>query len=155
MPYLTFAKPLPDPSALEKTETGERPRSQVGNQTDNRAEFTQRSEVCKQLREAYDGAPVHQSRTLDQYYYSSLPNTSARDNDQVVSRYLQKEGKKENIRILRVDQLWLWVIDESMQTDIPFTFLLLLTDLAFSEQKLLLPAQHTGLMTRMTLSMEA
>jgi hypothetical protein len=81
---------------------------------------------------------LHASRTLDQYYYSSLADTSRRDIDQVVRRYQlrakareeqqknKKEGKKEHggsaetivddsqFQMGMVDQLWLWVIDDSM-----------------------------------------
>jgi hypothetical protein len=81
---------------------------------------------------------LHASRTLDQYYYSSLADTSRRDIDQVVRRYQlrakareeqqknKNEGKNErgggseptvedsNFQMGMVDQLWLWVIDDSM-----------------------------------------
>jgi hypothetical protein len=90
---------------------------------------------------------LHISRTLDQFYYYSLPNTDYRDGDQVVYRYqdrkIKKETEKKNEKkeihnnnkntgmgqaglkmaeqeqadadyvICMVDQLWLWVIDES------------------------------------------
>jgi len=55
---------------------------------------------------------VQESRTFDQYYYSSLENTDYRDSTQVVTRYLERRHAKP--RILRVDQLWLLIIDESM-----------------------------------------
>jgi hypothetical protein len=73
--------------------------------------------------------PLHPRRTLDQAYYGALRSTGTRDRDQVVYRgtYPQPhecEGKatcdqcKEDIRqtprIIMVDQLWLWILDESM-----------------------------------------
>jgi hypothetical protein len=87
---------------------------------------------------------VQNFMTLDQYYYASLDNTAARDNDQVLGRYTkrkreeqkekekkQREGRKDNkkearnkidedkeekqaVKILTVNQLWLWILDESM-----------------------------------------
>lgn len=64
---------------------------------------------------------LHGSRTLDQFYYSSLKETDRRNHDQVVTRYGKslKEGdgdkqENNNREILKVDQLWLWVIDEGM-----------------------------------------
>ena len=69
--------------------------------------------------------------TLDQYYYTTIPNSTERDHDQVLSRYLAwqefryfkdhgmmlTEVRRESgksIRIFAVDQLWLWIVDESM-----------------------------------------
>jgi hypothetical protein len=83
---------------------------------------------------------IHVTRTIDQYYYPSLLDTSWRDIDQVVRRYQTKKLKKnddtsgedtssksckENGRIygahasipdfqmVMVDQLWVWIIDDS------------------------------------------
>ncbi|XHG03558.1 hypothetical protein AWENTII_006860 [Aspergillus wentii] len=86
----------------------------------------------------WDEEIAHSRMTLDQFYYATVPDTKDRDNDQVLSRYLQmqkikvkyakdpermdqeirklraNEGKgNEKETILTVDQLWLWVIDES------------------------------------------
>lgn len=77
--------------------------------------------------------------TLDQYYYSSLEDTTTRDQDPVLShstdpKLKQTESKsdtksevvenrqpndqsqtKDDIRnIFTVNQLWLWILDESM-----------------------------------------
>src|SRR4051794_27481763 len=35
----------------------------------------------------HDRCPLHISRTLDQFYYYVLPDTTSRDTDQVVYRY--------------------------------------------------------------------
>ncbi|KAF7594592.1 hypothetical protein BBP40_008859 [Aspergillus hancockii] len=63
---------------------------------------------------------THETMTLDQYYYSTIPDSTERDHDQVLSRYLETEGQVEGRkrhdevrRILSVDQLWLWIIDSS------------------------------------------
>lgn len=97
--------------------------------------------------------PVHGRRTLDQYGYPSLRNTSVRDGDQVLYKRTKADSDKsrpkedhkhkyrplgrrsvaagangdlnmdptltdEDARVLMVDQLWLWVIDN--QTVVTF-----------------------------------
>lgn len=82
--------------------------------------------------------PLHPRRTLDQSYYWTLKDTQSRDRDQVVYRrtapslklllshqYCKQEHPKgpgcaqcrENVskvpRIVMVDQLWMWILDES------------------------------------------
>ncbi|KAL9109115.1 MAG: hypothetical protein Q9227_006206 [Pyrenula ochraceoflavens] len=93
MPYITFGKHYPDHAQVLCKET------------------------YKQLIDAYNGKIIHKSRSLDQFYYQTLENMSERDADQVATRYIT--GKREtevqklsDWTILRVDQLWLWVIDE-------------------------------------------
>ena len=57
---------------------------------------------------------MHVRRTLDQYYYHTMKDTSFRDEDQVVFRYAKKmwpEKDESEHNILMVDQLWLWVLD--------------------------------------------
>ncbi|KAK1749788.1 magnesium transport protein cora [Echria macrotheca] len=71
--------------------------------------------------------PLHPRRTLDQSYYGALKSTRARDRDQVVYRGTTPEHHdcigmdaceqcNEDIRkvprIIMVDQLWLWILDE-------------------------------------------
>jgi hypothetical protein len=83
--------------------------------------------------------PLHPRRTLDQSYYWTLKDTCSRDRDQVVYRgtapnpkLLHHGCKKEdpivkdkecrqcteNVkkvpRVVMVDQLWMWILDESM-----------------------------------------
>jgi hypothetical protein len=85
-----------------------------------------------------DTMQLHPRRTLDQFYYHMLgeEELERRDQDQVIFRWMAKlkaqaeeeqqarsaqgkqpriEGKKMNFdpKVLMVDQLWLWVIDES------------------------------------------
>lgn len=75
---------------------------------------------------------THESMTLDQYYYVSLTDTTDRDRDQVLWRSTDPDLKPksetceegnptdksgtddEHRKILIVNQLWLWIIDESM-----------------------------------------
>lgn len=58
--------------------------------------------------------PLHGRRTLDQSYYSKLNNTGRRDEDQVVYRGT-KAGNNiyRTTRVVMVDQLWLYVLDDS------------------------------------------
>lgn len=69
--------------------------------------------------------PLHIRRTLDQYYFATLDDTSQRDEDQVVYRGT-KAGRSHHIRntrVVMVDQLWLWVLDDSESSSIyPFLY---------------------------------
>jgi hypothetical protein len=62
-------------------------------------------------------APLQIRRTLDQYFYTHLSNTSQRDSDQVVYRYMRDRTSYEP-KIFMVDQLWLWVLSDSMCSSI-------------------------------------
>ncbi|AEO59760.1 hypothetical protein MYCTH_2128843 [Thermothelomyces thermophilus ATCC 42464] len=87
------------------------------------------SHVEEQLTMRYLHAepPLHPRRTLDQAYYGVLRSTGARDRDQAVYRGTTtqphqcvgpeacpqcKEDIRKTPRILMVDQLWLWCLDE-------------------------------------------
>ncbi|KAI4867299.1 hypothetical protein F4820DRAFT_457119 [Hypoxylon rubiginosum] len=54
----------------------------------------------------------HKPVTLDQYYYPTIADTDERDKDQVLSKFLDKQGKQSDRKILMVNQLWIWIIDE-------------------------------------------
>jgi hypothetical protein len=62
---------------------------------------------------------MHMRRTLDQFYYPMLQDTELRDGDQVVEKYYKKidakkrGGIQRDYKILMVDQLWLWVLNQS------------------------------------------
>lgn len=64
----------------------------------------------------YKKSPIHPRRTLDQSYYWRLPNTDIRDKDQVVYRET-KCGRSifKTPRVLMVDQLWLYILDDRKQ----------------------------------------
>lgn len=86
--------------------------------------------IDESIRSRNQRKVVHKPMTLDQYYYPTIFDTSERDNDQVISKYIskqsgssshkqradQKQGEvdKSIKKILMVDQLWIWIIDESM-----------------------------------------
>ncbi|KAK0642224.1 hypothetical protein B0T16DRAFT_381461 [Cercophora newfieldiana] len=80
------------------------------------------------IRYLHAEPPLHPRRTLDQSYYGALKSTRARDRDQVVYRGTMptahecdgmdicptcKEDVRKVPRLVMVDQLWLWVLDES------------------------------------------
>jgi hypothetical protein len=64
--------------------------------------------------------PLHPRRTLDQFYYSSLADTTVRDADQTISKWtgshIDQEGRARagnDSLLIMIDQLWCWVLDES------------------------------------------
>ncbi|KAK8004927.1 hypothetical protein PG990_010964 [Apiospora arundinis] len=58
--------------------------------------------------------PLHIRRTLDQYCFVNLDDTSKRDKDQVVYKgTLDKRDSRTQSRVVMVDQLWLWVLDNN------------------------------------------
>lgn len=61
-----------------------------------------------------DAHPIHIRRTLDQFQYHTLPDTTARDNDQTGLRYFRDEKLDQNRNLepvtTMVDQLWMWVL---------------------------------------------
>ncbi|ETN45935.1 uncharacterized protein HMPREF1541_00117 [Cyphellophora europaea CBS 101466] len=59
------------------------------------------------------GSSSHKRRTLDQYHFPTL-DTSTRDTDQTAQRYARKHSgpQWQSQRMLMVDQLWLWVLDD-------------------------------------------
>ena len=119
MPYLTFSALPTEESPSEGSEPGN--DSKLGKTAASKNRSTKGNEpstasyLDKKLMEAYKGRVVHGSRTLDQYYYWSLTDeeTKRRDNDQVVTRYLE-DKKCATSKLLRIDMLWLWIIDESI-----------------------------------------
>ncbi|KAI1800722.1 hypothetical protein F4811DRAFT_495067 [Daldinia bambusicola] len=54
----------------------------------------------------------HKSMTLDQYYYPTIYDTDERDNDQILSKFLKEKDELGHKKILLVNQLWMWIIDE-------------------------------------------
>jgi hypothetical protein len=79
----------------------------------------------------HEDPPLHPRRTLDQSYYGALKNTEARDRDQVIYRATtpqyhdcvknENDGKCDQCRddikmvprVIMVDQLWMWILDQS------------------------------------------
>lgn len=66
--------------------------------------------------------PLHGRRTLDQSYYWKLENTERRDEDQVVYRGTRAGNSiYRTTRVIMVDQLWLYILDDSKRS-IPFNW---------------------------------
>jgi hypothetical protein len=81
--------------------------------------------------------PLHPRRTLDQFYYWTLKDTRTRDRDQVVYRSTApthemmhnkcvkvgcescKEIIKKRPRVVMVDQLWMFILDNSKCNRVP------------------------------------
>lgn len=70
----------------------------------------------KILRKYLKPPVMHTRRTLDQAYYYTLPDTQARDRDQVVFRATRDEHTQTVPSVLMVDQCWLWVIGDTVIT---------------------------------------
>jgi hypothetical protein len=51
---------------------------------------------------------LHVRKTLDQSHYSMLPTTEARDVDQILLK--RREGRNP-MKVVMVDQLWMWIFD--------------------------------------------
>ncbi|KAK3343469.1 hypothetical protein B0T25DRAFT_572480 [Lasiosphaeria hispida] len=71
----------------------------------------------EELVRAYiqEAHPIYIRRTLDQFQYHTLPDTTARDIDQTCLRYFKGEklgdaGSSLEPIMTMVDQLWLWVL---------------------------------------------
>lgn len=84
-------------------------------------------DIRQELFRAYENSVIHQPTTLDEFYYQfasdkdSTGDRNLRNKDQVVTKYLP-HGDMEKQRfwpLLRVSQLWVWTIDESI---FPITF---------------------------------
>ncbi|KGO65942.1 hypothetical protein PITC_021430 [Penicillium italicum] len=124
MPYLFWKKcPAELPHNTDKDSV---PLAKSASATQTKMTHPMRTSQTTQGRHIF-----HDSMTLDQYYYSSLEDTTIRDMDQVLWRSTdpklkQSENKtgrnldllgdrqpNDDIRkILIVNQLWLWILDE-------------------------------------------
>jgi hypothetical protein len=59
-------------------------------------------------------SPLHMRRTLDQFYYWTVIDTTAQDQNQVVCHGTRSSSDPEATgRVVMVDQLWMWILDES------------------------------------------
>ncbi|KAH8179959.1 corA-like mg2+ transporter protein [Sarocladium implicatum] len=63
----------------------------------------------------FDDSPLHMRRTLEQFYYWTAPSTARRDKEQVTCKgtRAQNEDPDATARLVMVDQLWLWILDEN------------------------------------------
>ncbi|KIW75774.1 hypothetical protein Z517_10517 [Fonsecaea pedrosoi CBS 271.37] len=107
----------------EKWETFVDMRDYVKSIMQDRGEMHE-ADKHKKLIWAYlnpkDGSnPIHLRRTLDQYYYFSLDDTSDRDGDQVTGRLFDRGDLVGDKVLMMVDQLWLWVVGDMVFTSFP------------------------------------
>ncbi|KAK6084042.1 hypothetical protein SCUP515_01737 [Seiridium cupressi] len=75
----------------------------------------------ERLMDSYKERIIHGSRSLDQFYYSSLKDMVSRDRNQVVTRSFLKRQNGDGVPhkdpkwpYLAVDQLWLWATEEKI-----------------------------------------
>lgn len=62
----------------------------------------------------HSNSPLHMRRTLDQFYYWTVIDTTAQDQNQVVCHGTRSSNDPEATgRVVMVDQLWMWILDES------------------------------------------
>ncbi|KAI0095733.1 hypothetical protein GGR51DRAFT_544735 [Nemania sp. FL0031] len=107
-------------SQSEKSQIGESPSSE----TEHTLSTIPQVKTYQKLIDAYKdrGSILHVSRTLDEYFHYSFPDKDAqedldyRNRTQVISKRIQdiraQNGCPGDWTIIRVDHLWLWIIDE-------------------------------------------
>ena len=116
MPYLTFSTEVQDET--DKPDTKDQPEGALERLKKAKGRY-------KELIRQYRGEVVHGSPTLDEAYYhfASDPQSDAnrrnRNETQVVTKSLrsaEKRGDKHLSywKLLRVNQLWIWVIDDGI-----------------------------------------
>ena len=63
-------------------------------------------------------SPFHDRRSLEQAYYHDFGMTASLDEqEQVMERYIRKERKGEEPKLIVIDQLWLWLIKGYSNSD--------------------------------------
>jgi hypothetical protein len=63
----------------------------------------------------HSNSPLHVRRTLDQFYYWTVIDTTSQDQNQVVCHGTRSSNDPEATgRVVMVDQLWMWILDQSM-----------------------------------------
>jgi hypothetical protein len=118
MPYLTVAEIIPD----EIRDGSRIPEKTVTSRTVQPADIEE-TEDTKRIR--------HETMTLDQYYYATVSDSTARDHDQVLTKYLawreskfegppdglimERDRENRALKVFSVDQLWMWAIDDGMR----------------------------------------
>lgn len=95
-----------------------RPRSPLGAYLWHVAKLFEKMDEAadeRHIREhLLSSPPLHVRRTLDQYYFWTVEDTTIRDRDQVVCQGTRSSHNPgATARLVMVDQLWLWILDES------------------------------------------
>lgn len=116
MPYLTFSTEVQDET--DKPDRKDEPDGDLER-------LKKAKERYKQLIRQYRDEVVHGSPTLDEAYYHFTPDGQSdadrrhRNESQVVTKSLpsaEERGEKHlpYWKLLRVNQLWIWVIDDGI-----------------------------------------
>lgn len=115
MPFLHYETNAGRKSIARAIDSATESRNGLGEGENSSANEKNRSPDEKLIHTYLHQKPyMHIRRTLDQYYYHTMKDTTERDEDQVVYRYAKKMWPDENEsvhNILMVDQLWLWILD--------------------------------------------
>lgn len=118
MPYFTF-------STLTEKEYGTITKKEYDSKVTLQLSRITEAKAYQNLFEAYRDKEsiIHGSRTLDEFFYHSLSDTGAqrdleiRNKDQVTTKRIQHVikhvGGHGEWTIIRIDQLWLWIVDDS------------------------------------------
>jgi hypothetical protein len=109
---------VPDLGALDENSPSWKPQSPLGSYLWYAAKLFQLIDEAADWRLISDHlctqSPLHPRRTLEQYYYWTAEDTTPRDRQQVVYRATRMRNDPEAIpRVVMVDQLWMWILDES------------------------------------------
>lgn len=131
-----FHEPAPDKAVTSDAESwADSHASSMDHGADN-ARLRSEQELFYAFRDSLTGLgrPLHVRRTLDQSHYLMLEDTTKRDRDQVVLRRQQRrdgskngpvidtldaEDLKDEDSMVIVDQLWLWVMDDTVISSFP------------------------------------
>ncbi|KAF4462854.1 ankyrin unc44 [Fusarium albosuccineum] len=113
MPYFCFSTQCPAGVSLIKDQ-----------------KFREAKENYESLLEAYERSVIHGSPTLDEWYYhfatdgKSTVEKNYRNETQVVTKFLEGEkhepsepGEPSQFTLLRVNQLWVWAVDDNSSHD--------------------------------------
>jgi hypothetical protein len=112
-----------DPSAGKKTLVSEKTSHRDLN--DSEKSYKVDGQTSWPKVPPFEIDPKHQypRRTLDQFYYPALCDTSARDKDQTISKWtgtsFKQDSRNEAVAdsaMIMVDQFWCWIIDESLSS---------------------------------------
>ncbi|KAI1087797.1 ankyrin repeat-containing domain protein [Rostrohypoxylon terebratum] len=106
MPYLTFSKKL---------------RANPGQDDKIHQDLKKAKDQHRDLLNAYENKVIHGSPTLDESYYHFADDSLSqndrryRNKTQVVTKILESDGKEPPFwTVLRVNQLWVWVIRKDL-----------------------------------------
>ncbi|KAI1503431.1 hypothetical protein F5X99DRAFT_425633 [Biscogniauxia marginata] len=140
MPYLNFATQVEEGKSEEEVESEEVESEEVeseeveseeveseeveseeveSEEKDHLSQLNKKRDEYNDLLSLYDNKEIHGSRTLDEFYYQfnsdqgyKQKDIDKRNRDQIVTKWLHDDlgNTPTSWILLRVDQLWLWII---------------------------------------------